>query len=196
MHNATSMQVLRVNDHLMFLQGLKKLLSVLAPGLAGGTSTELSQAVQRVKLGKVLAGLMIETLVTKRPCPADAGRGWLGVMTFPKAPQSSCGALMLPQEGGLWMLSLGGRGVDKPPGDEAGFLIFARALRTPTIYNAIRSAIRSAIRIGSIARYAFPQSLWRHFERTKNWGVGPMVGLAHQSNHPSSVHECARPWNA
>lgn len=39
-----------VDDHMMFLQGLKNLLSVLAPGLSVDTSTDLSQAVQLVKL--------------------------------------------------------------------------------------------------------------------------------------------------
>lgn len=100
--------------------------------------------------------------------PHDAGRGWLGVMTFPKAPQSSRGALMLPQEDGCWMVSLGGRGADKPPGDEAGFLDYARQLRTPTIYNAIRGARR----VGAISRYVFPQSLRRHFERVQNFPRG------------------------
>ncbi len=100
--------------------------------------------------------------------PADAGRGWLGVMTFPKAPQSSRGALMLPQEGSRWMVSLGGRGADKPPGDEAGFLDYARQLRTPTIYNAIRGARR----VGAISRFVFPQSLRRHFERVQNFPRG------------------------
>lgn len=75
---------------------------------------------------------------------------------------------MLPQEGGVWMVSLGGRGADKPPGDEAGFLDYARQLRTPTIYNAIRGARR----IGGIARYAFPQSLRRHFERIEKFPRG------------------------
>jgi hypothetical protein len=43
-------------------------------------------------------------------------------MTFPQAPQSNRGALMLPQQGQRWLVGLGGRGADKPPGDEAGFL--------------------------------------------------------------------------
>ncbi len=44
------MQVLMVDDHLMFLQGLKNLLSVLAPALRVDTSADLSQALQLVKL--------------------------------------------------------------------------------------------------------------------------------------------------
>ena len=50
MHNAAPMQVLMVDDHMMFLQGLKNLLSVLAPALCVDTSTDLAQAVQLVKL--------------------------------------------------------------------------------------------------------------------------------------------------
>jgi DNA-binding NarL/FixJ family response regulator len=44
------MHVLMVDDHLMFLQGLKNLLSVLAPELRVDTSGGLSNAVQLVQL--------------------------------------------------------------------------------------------------------------------------------------------------
>lgn len=44
------MHLLMVDDHLMFLQGLKNLLSVLAPPLRVDTSADLSQALQLVKL--------------------------------------------------------------------------------------------------------------------------------------------------
>lgn len=50
MHTEAPMQVLMVDDHMMFLQGLKNLLRVLAPALCVDTSTDLSQAVQLVKL--------------------------------------------------------------------------------------------------------------------------------------------------
>jgi flavin-dependent dehydrogenase len=100
--------------------------------------------------------------------PDEAPRDWKGVMTFPLMPQSSRGGLLLPFEGRRWMLGLGGRGDDKPPGDEAGFLDYARQLRTPTIYNAIRDATR----VGDIARYVFPQSMRRHFELIQGWPRG------------------------
>ena len=44
------MHVLMVDDHLMFLQGLKNLLSVLAPDLRVDASSDLSHAVQLVQL--------------------------------------------------------------------------------------------------------------------------------------------------
>ena len=75
---------------------------------------------------------------------------------------------MLPQEGGLWLLGLGGRGNDKPPGDEAGFLDFARHLRTSTIHEAIRGARR----VGEIHRFVFPHSRWRHFDRVSGFPHG------------------------
>ena len=59
-------------------------------------------------------------------------------MTFGQAPQNSRGGLMLPLEGNRWMATIGGRHGDVPPGDAEGFLTYAKALRTPTIYNAIK----------------------------------------------------------
>ncbi len=134
----------------------------------GAPTLDLFQALGRPAPEITTIGVDIGYASATYKIPDDAGRDWLGVMTFPKAPQSSRGALMLPQEGGVWMLSLGGRGADKPPGDEAGFLAYARQLRTPTIYNAIRGARR----VGGIARYAFPQSLRRHYERVEKFPRG------------------------
>jgi hypothetical protein len=82
-------------------------------------------------------------------------------MTFGQAPQNSRGGLMLPLEGNRWMATIGGRHGDVPSGDAEEFLTYARALRTPTIYNAISHAKR----LDGVARYGFPESVRRHFER-------------------------------
>jgi hypothetical protein len=101
--------------------------------------------------------------------PEDAPTDWKGVMTFGgQAPQSSRGALLYPLEGNRWMLGLGGRHGEEPPGDTEGFLAFARELRTPTIYNAIRHAKR----LGGVVRYGFPESVLRHFERLDTFPRG------------------------
>lgn len=68
---------------------------------------------------------------------------------------------MLPLEGNRWMLSLGGRHDEKPPGDWDSFFLYTRQLRTPTICDAIRRADR----LGEIARFGFPASVRRHFDR-------------------------------
>jgi 2-polyprenyl-6-methoxyphenol hydroxylase-like FAD-dependent oxidoreductase len=93
--------------------------------------------------------------------PDDAPTDWKGVMTFGQAPHDSRGGLMLPLEGNRWMATIGGRHGDVPSGDAEGFLSYARALRTQTIYNAINRARR----LGEVARYGFPESVRRHFER-------------------------------
>ncbi|WBB99989.1 hypothetical protein O7543_02990 [Solwaraspora sp. WMMA2080] len=48
--------------------------------------------------------------------------------------------MIYPIENGRWMVTLGGLGGDHPPTDEAGFLEFARGLRSPLIHQAIRDA--------------------------------------------------------
>jgi len=93
--------------------------------------------------------------------PDDFSGDWKGVWTVAQVPQHSRGGLMVTLEGNCWIVSLGGRDADKPPGDPDGFLACARQLRTPTIYNAIRRAER----LGDITRFGFPASVWRHFER-------------------------------
>ena len=93
--------------------------------------------------------------------PDDASTDWKGVMTFGQAPQNSRGDLMLPLEGNRWMVTVGGRHGDAPPGDAEGFLAYAGSLRTQTIYNAITRAKR----LDGVTRYGFPESVRRHFER-------------------------------
>lgn len=66
-------------------------------------------------------------------------------------------------------MSLSGRHGDPPPGDLEGFIIaFTRTLRKPTIYEAIRTAKP----LGEIARYNFPASVWRHFDRLERFPRG------------------------
>jgi hypothetical protein len=89
-------------------------------------------------------------------------------MSFGQAPQNSRGGLMLPLEGNRWMVTIGGRHGDVPPGDAEGFLTYARSLRTPTIYNAIRQARR----LDGVARYGFPESVLLHFERLDGFPRG------------------------
>jgi 2-polyprenyl-6-methoxyphenol hydroxylase-like FAD-dependent oxidoreductase len=47
---------------------------------------------------------------------------------------------MFPIENGQWVVTLTGGGRDYPPTDDAGFLEFARSLRSPVLYDAIAGA--------------------------------------------------------
>jgi 2-polyprenyl-6-methoxyphenol hydroxylase-like FAD-dependent oxidoreductase len=100
--------------------------------------------------------------------PDDAPTDWKGVFTFPGVGRASRGSLMLPLEGRRWICTVGARHGDNPPGDEAGFMAYAKGLRTPTVYDAIRQARR----LGDIARFGFPESVCRHYERLSEFPRG------------------------
>ena len=128
----------------------------------GGLTCDLLEAVGLQQPEATVIGVDIGYASAVFAIPDTASTEWKAVLTMPQAPESSRGALLLPLEGGeRWMISIGGRYGEKPPGDVVGFLNFAEQLRTPTIYNAIRRAAR----VSEVARFGFPASVWRHFER-------------------------------
>jgi 2-polyprenyl-6-methoxyphenol hydroxylase-like FAD-dependent oxidoreductase len=100
--------------------------------------------------------------------PDDAPSDWKAMRTVPNIRKSTRGGLMLPLEGSRWMVTVGGRCGDKPPGDGDGFLAFTRQLRTSTLYDAISQAER----LGDVVRFGFSASVWRHFERLETFPRG------------------------
>ena len=67
----------------------------------------------------------------------------------------------MPMEDRRWSVSLCVNHGEAPPGDIDGFMAFAKSFRMPTIYNAIRSAKR----VGDIARYGMSCSVLRAFDK-------------------------------
>jgi hypothetical protein len=69
------------------------------------------------------------------------GRGLFKAIGAQQAPPGDPrGGILQPIEGGRWLLSLIGGDGDYPPTDEAGFLAFARSLRSPALHEAIAAA--------------------------------------------------------
>jgi hypothetical protein len=89
-------------------------------------------------------------------------------MTMADPPRNRRGAVLTTIEGNCWLLGLLGSHDTKPPEDEAGFLEYAKQLRTQTVYNAIRGAKRQS----DINRSGFKASRWRHFERLDSFPKG------------------------
>jgi 2-polyprenyl-6-methoxyphenol hydroxylase-like FAD-dependent oxidoreductase len=127
----------------------------------GALTLALLQSIGRPLPEETTIGIDLGYATCVFAIPNDAPTDWQGVMTFGQAPQNSRGGLLLPLEGNRWMATIGGRHRDGPPGDAEGFLTYAKALRTPTIYNAIGRAKL----LDGVARYGFPESVRRHFER-------------------------------
>jgi 2-polyprenyl-6-methoxyphenol hydroxylase-like FAD-dependent oxidoreductase len=127
----------------------------------GALTLELLQSIGRALPEESTIGVDIGYSTCVFAIPDDAPADWKGVFTFGQAPQDSRGALLYPMEGNCWMVSLGMRHDRTLPSDTDGFLDFARTLRTPTIYNAISRARP----VTEVARYGFPASVWRRFDR-------------------------------
>lgn len=72
--------------------------------------------------------------------PEKFNADWQGVTITSKPPETGRGGVLYPVEGNRWVVTLAGVGRDYPPTDEAGFLDFARSLRSPIIYEAIAHA--------------------------------------------------------
>lgn len=80
---------------------------------------------------------------------------------MPKAPDYPRGGMIYPVEGDRWLVGLVGVGRDYPPTDEEGFKEFARSLRTPEVYEAIKSAQP----LSPVYGYQRTENCWHHYER-------------------------------
>ena len=134
-------------------------LVVEASGRANVTSGFL-ESIGRPRPEVTIIGVDITYATAVFAVPDDAPTEWKGVMTFDSPAKGGVAAVMAPLERNRWIVTLVGRHGDQPPADHAGFLAYARQLRTPTIYDAIAGAEQ----LGEIARFGFPASTRRHFE--------------------------------
>ncbi len=96
--------------------------------------------------------------------PDDAPAEWKYAYVVAGPPAETRSGLILPIEGGRWLATMVGRFGDRPPADPAGFLEFARGLRSPVLYEALKTAAPA----GEFARFIVPGSVWRHFERVED----------------------------
>jgi 2-polyprenyl-6-methoxyphenol hydroxylase-like FAD-dependent oxidoreductase len=102
--------------------------------------------------------------------PPDALDGDLAVLDAP-TPQHPRGGALLRLEGDRWMVTLAGMLGDHPPTDPDGFLAFARSLRFPDIYQAIRDAQPLDDPVG----FRFPASVRHRYERLDRLPAGFLV---------------------
>jgi 2-polyprenyl-6-methoxyphenol hydroxylase-like FAD-dependent oxidoreductase len=93
--------------------------------------------------------------------PAGFEPDWKGLYIQQAPPGDSRGGLVSPVEGGRWLVSLVGGDGDYPPTDEAGFLAFARGLRSPALYEAIAAAEP----LTPIAGQRATENRLRHYDR-------------------------------
>jgi flavin-dependent dehydrogenase len=93
--------------------------------------------------------------------PAAFASDWKALYIQQAPPGDPRGGLVSPVEGGRWLVSLVGGDGDYPPCDEAGFLAFARSLRSPALYEAIAAAEP----LTPIAGQRATENRLRHYDR-------------------------------
>jgi 2-polyprenyl-6-methoxyphenol hydroxylase-like FAD-dependent oxidoreductase len=96
--------------------------------------------------------------------PAAAALDWRG-MLYLATPEHPRGGALFPIEGRRWLVTLSGYARTYPPTDEAGFLDYARGLRSPVLYEALRRAEP----LSPIRGYRRTENQWRRFERQPRW---------------------------
>ncbi|MCW2943127.1 MAG: binding domain [Actinomycetia bacterium] len=103
--------------------------------------------------------------------PEGYDPGWRALYLQADAPATRRTGGLFPQEGGRWICSLSGAGRDYAPTDEQGFLDYAKGLRSPVLYDAIRTA-EPLTPITSFRRTANHR---RHYERFRTWPDGFVI---------------------
>ena len=72
--------------------------------------------------------------------PLQPHHPWKAIILQAVPPESPRSGLMFPVEDDRWLVTLIGADRDYPPQDEEGFLEYARSLRDPGLFEAIRNA--------------------------------------------------------
>jgi 2-polyprenyl-6-methoxyphenol hydroxylase-like FAD-dependent oxidoreductase len=142
-------------------------LIVDASGRAAPTLSQL-RSIGHPLPNEVVIGIDLHYTTTIFAVPEHAPDDWLGVGTWPNAPESTRGGYLMPIEGKRWIATLSGQLGLRPPDDPEGFMDYAQQLNTQTLYNAIKHAER----ISGFVRYALPASIWRRFDRLKTFPRG------------------------
>lgn len=96
---------------------------------------------------------------------------WQGVTVASKPPSERRGGVLYPVEGKRWAVTLGGIARDYPSNNEAGFLDFARSLRSPIIYEAIKNAKP----LSPIYSYRATENRLFHYEKLSRLPEGLVV---------------------
>jgi 2-polyprenyl-6-methoxyphenol hydroxylase-like FAD-dependent oxidoreductase len=90
---------------------------------------------------------------------AGDDRGWKAAFIQATPPRSNRAGVLFPIEGNRWCCTLGGGNKEYPPHDEAGFLEFARSLRSGLVYDVISTARP----LSPIHAYRATENRLRHF---------------------------------
>jgi 2-polyprenyl-6-methoxyphenol hydroxylase-like FAD-dependent oxidoreductase len=114
---------------------------------------------ERPKVTEIGVDISYATAVV--PMPTNAPPDWKLLRALPNPPAPGLDAVLVPLEGGRWIISIADRNATARLETWDSFLEASRSQTSPTLYNALRYAEPP----DGIRHYRFPASLWKHFER-------------------------------
>jgi len=100
--------------------------------------------------------------------PSDEPRDWMGLAHPGRPPYDGRCAFIFPIENGRWLVSLGRCPSGEMPSDVASFVDFTKTFRTPSVWEALRTAKP----VTDVARFGLPASVRRHFHKLERWPRG------------------------
>ncbi len=93
--------------------------------------------------------------------PAGWAADWSALHIQPAPPARKRGGLILPVEGGRWLVTLSGAGKDYPPSDEAAWAEFARSLPDPRF----AAAVEAGEPLSPVVATRSTENRLRHYEK-------------------------------
>lgn len=103
--------------------------------------------------------------------PEGFAESWKTLYIRPRAPAATRGGLLLPVEGGRWLLTLIGAAGDYPPADVAGFEAFAAGLPSPRFSEIMQQAEP----LDEPFRFQSTESRLRRFHQMRRYLEGFLV---------------------
>ncbi|MEE1802149.1 MULTISPECIES: FAD-dependent oxidoreductase [unclassified Streptomyces] len=144
-------------------------LVVDATGRGSAARTWLEElGIPRVREETVDTGLAYSTRLFRVPPGAERDFPAVTVMPSPADPVPGRSGTLLPIEDGRWLVTLTGLRPAQPPTDDAGFLPFARTLRTPVIGDLIEAAQP----LGPVCGSRSTANRRRYYEELSLWPDG------------------------
>jgi 2-polyprenyl-6-methoxyphenol hydroxylase-like FAD-dependent oxidoreductase len=143
---------------------LKADFVVVATGRNSPVSRWLSDlGLQEPETTRLDAHVGYASRMFRRPAQHDAT--WRSLFIQAAPPAAKRAGILFPVERGRWLVTLQGGDRDYPPTDDAGFLEFARSLRSSILYEAIKNAQP----LTPISSYRATENRLWHYERMALW---------------------------
>ncbi|WP_330333560.1 FAD-dependent monooxygenase [Streptomyces sp. NBC_00536] len=157
---------------------------------AGGRGTRTPQwlrelGVPPVREELVDSGLVYASRLYQAPPGAERGFPVVNVQAVPHDPRPGKGAVIMPVEGGRWLVTLSGTRGGQPTGDSAAFEPFARSVRHPVVAELLRYATP----LSGVTTFGHTANRRRYYEKCRIWPEGYVVlGDAVASYNPVYGH--------